>query len=116
MQSIILCGGDADTTAAIVGGIVGTRVTRDGIPAAWLERLIEWPLGVASIEKVGVAVDRTLRDSGGDAAAPDEHGQPAASLPRAARMRWPVVSRLPRNALFLVVVLLHGFRRLLPPY
>ena len=31
--AVIECGGDADTTAAIVGGIVGARVGREGIPA-----------------------------------------------------------------------------------
>jgi len=30
--------------------------------------------------------------------------------------RLPVYGLLPRNLLFLLVVLLHGMRRLLPPY
>ena len=33
VKTIIECGGDADTTAEIVGGIVGAGVGRDGIPA-----------------------------------------------------------------------------------
>ncbi len=33
VTAAIECGGDADTTAAIVGGIVGARVGKDGIPA-----------------------------------------------------------------------------------
>jgi ADP-ribosylglycohydrolase len=32
VTAAIECGGDADTTAAIVGGIVGARVGKDGIP------------------------------------------------------------------------------------
>ena len=32
----IRCGGDIDTNAAIVGGIVALAVGRDGIPADWL--------------------------------------------------------------------------------
>jgi hypothetical protein len=36
------------------------------------------------------------------------------TTPGAASYFWPGV--LPRNFLFLVVVLLHGARRLLPPY
>ena len=38
-------GGDIDTTCAIVGGIVASRVGLAGIPAAWLKRceaLPEW--------------------------------------------------------------------------
>ena len=37
-------------------------------------------------------------------------GQPLGPV----RYFWPAV--LPRNLLFLIVVLLHGFRRLAPPY
>ncbi|MGQ7403049.1 ADP-ribosylglycohydrolase family protein, partial [Streptococcus suis] len=32
VSALILCGGDADTTAAIVGGLVGVRVGGSGIP------------------------------------------------------------------------------------
>jgi ADP-ribosylglycohydrolase len=38
-------GGDVDTTAAIVGGVVAAAVGRDGIPPEWLthrERLPDW--------------------------------------------------------------------------
>ena len=41
MRAVIQCGGDADTTGAIVGGIVGASVGREGIPEEWLDRLIE---------------------------------------------------------------------------
>ena len=33
----ISVGGDCDTNAAIVGGILALSAGRDGIPAAWLE-------------------------------------------------------------------------------
>jgi ADP-ribosylglycohydrolase len=33
-----LAGGDLDTTAAIIGGVVALAVGRDGIPAEWLQR------------------------------------------------------------------------------
>lgn len=41
----VAAGGDIDTNCAIVGGIVGARVGRKGIPKEWLnrrERLPEW--------------------------------------------------------------------------
>ncbi len=43
VREVIACGGDTDTTAAIVGGIVGAGVGQDGLPAEWLSRLWEWP-------------------------------------------------------------------------
>lgn len=33
--SCVAAGGDVDTTAAIVGGVVAAAVGRDAIPAAW---------------------------------------------------------------------------------
>ncbi len=53
VTSVIRCGGDADTTAAIVGGIVGSAVGKEGIPAEWLDRLAEQPRSVAWMERLG---------------------------------------------------------------
>ncbi len=47
---VIRCGGDTDTTGAIAGGILGAAVGRAGLPAEWLDRLIEWPRTVAWME------------------------------------------------------------------
>lgn len=99
VTSVIRCGGDADTTAAIVGGIVGSAVGKDGIPAEWLDRLAEWPRSVAWMERLG---------------------EELASM-RAARATRPpprlaLVPLILRNLLFTAVVLGHGFRRVLPPY
>jgi len=38
---VIECGGDTDSTAAIVGGIVGSAVGKAGIPTEWLDDLLE---------------------------------------------------------------------------
>lgn len=53
IMAVVQCGGDADSTGAIVGGIVGAGVGRHGIPQEWLDGLIEWPRTVAWMEKLG---------------------------------------------------------------
>ena len=97
--AVIQCGGDADSTGAIVGGIVGASVGREGIPEEWLDRLIEWPRSTAWMERLAVQLDSTMQSG-------------VATRP----IRLPVYGVIPRNLFFLVVVLLHGARRALPPY
>jgi ADP-ribosyl-[dinitrogen reductase] hydrolase len=95
---IIRCGGDADTTAAILGGIIGARVGKAGMPRSWLNDLWEWPRSTHWMERLGQRLVEVL----------DGDLQPA----------LPVVvpALIGRNLVFLVVVLFHGFRRLFPPY
>ncbi len=99
VAEVVRCGGDTDTTAAILGGVVGARVGKEGIPAEWLGGLMEWPRTVAWTERLA-----------GDVAAALGRGdwRPAPRL--------PVPGVLARNLFFLLAVLGHGFRRLLPPY
>ncbi len=99
VTEMIRLGGDADSTAAIVGGIIGARVGPEGIPQALRSSLIDWPRSPAMIEKVA----RRLA-----------HARLAGTPMREVRS---FIFAVPlRNLLFLVVVLAHGFRRLLPPY
>lgn len=95
----IRCGGDTDTVAAIVGGIVGAGVGKSGIPAEWLQRLWEWPRSVDWMERLGDRLTQVTND-----------GKPHSALPLNV---WAIPVR---NLLFLAIVLVHGFRRLLPPY
>ena len=97
--AVIRCGGDTDTTAAIVGAIVGAAVGKDGIPAEWLSALAERPRSVAWMERLA-----------GQLAAVQETHAPQKPL------GLPLLPLLGRNLLFTTVVLAHGFRRLLPPY
>ena len=99
VQAVIQCGGDADSTGAIVGGIVGASVGREGIPEEWLDRLIEWPRSTAWMERLAAQLDATMRSG-------------VATRP----IRLPVYGVILRNLFFLVVVLLHGARRAFPPY
>ena len=95
----ILCGGDADTTAAIVGGIIGAGVGREGIPSKWLDRICDWPWSVARIERVAQQLADSIELA--------ETSKPVGAF-------WPFV--FARNMLFLSIVLFHAFRRLAPPY
>lgn len=99
VREIIAAGGDTDTTAAILGAIIGARVGKAGIPDGWLRGIIEWPRSVAWIERLGQAAGRALE------------GEP--DIPSPAYFAPGIIAR---NAFFLAVVLAHGFRRLLPPY
>jgi ADP-ribosylglycohydrolase len=99
LMAVIRCGGDTDTTGAIVGAIVGAGVGRQGIPIQWLDRLKEWPRTTAWIEDLANKLYRAV--SGAYTGVPP---------------RLPVWAVIIRNILFAGIVLFHGFRRLLPPY
>ncbi len=94
VRSVIQCGGDTDTVAAITGAICGSETGEAGIPRAWIDGICDWPRSVDHIRRVA------------DALASEHRRDP--------RYFWPAVPL--RNLLFLVIVILHGFRRMLPPY
>jgi ADP-ribosylglycohydrolase len=95
-QSLIECGGDTDSTAAIAGGILGASLGKTAIPEKWLSHLAEWPMTINWMtqltEKLVLAIET------GEKLRPP-------SLP------WPAI--ILRNLWFLLVVLIHGFRRLI---
>ena len=103
VEQVIKLGGDADTTGAIVGAITGATVGASSIPLDWLDGILEWPRSVRWM--------RSLADRLADRFGPEgEAARPGKPL----RLFWPAL--LLRNLIFLGVVLLHGLRRLLPPY
>jgi ADP-ribosylglycohydrolase len=99
VTSVIRCGGDADTTAAIVGGIVGAATGESGIPDDWLSGILEWPRSVNWMREVSTQLVQSRSD-----------------LVPAKPISANFIASLGRNIGFLVIVLFHGFRRLLPPY
>lgn len=99
VTTVIQCGGDTDTTAAIVGGIVGSGVGQAGIPRDWVDGLWEWPRSVDWMGRLADATAQAVQTGG------------AVPSPRVV----PLVG-LMRNAIFLSAVLGHVARRLLPPY
>ncbi len=99
VESVLECGGDADSTGAIIGALAGATVGLQAIPAEWVDGVIDWPRGI----KVCIRVAEELTN----ASLLQKNGH---SVPYC----WPAL--LLRNCLFLLVVLFHGFRRLFPPY
>lgn len=99
VTAMVRLGGDSDTSAAIVGAIIGARVAKDGIPAEWLRDLWEWPRTPQWMERLGERLaEHCSRGVSGDS------------------VRINPLSLMIRNILFIPLVLAHGFRRLLPPY
>lgn len=95
----IECGGDTDTTAAIVGGIVGAGLPASRLPADLLDRLFEWPRTVTWMRRLAKELDEA-RESAAPIRPPDV----------------PFAAAAARNIGLLAIVLIHGLRRLLPPY
>ena len=99
LTSVLNCGGDTDTVGSIVGGLMGARVGIRGIPVDLIQGLCEWPRSVSWMERLSNRL-----------AAQESSPKPLGPV----GYFWPGI--LLRNVLFLLVVLAHGFRRLLPPY
>ena len=93
------CGGDTDTVGAILGALIGTVVGKHGIPEEWLDGICDWPRSISFIDRLA---ERLAEQMGSQK-----------SLGPISYF-WPGL--IPRNILFIVVVLIHGFRRLAPPF
>ena len=102
VEDVVSLGGDTDTTAAIVGALSGATVGASGIPEEWIAGLIDWPRSVGWIKRLALALEKLFPEEG--------NGESDGPI----GLFWPGI--LPRNLFFLVIVLLHGFRRALPPY
>ena len=99
LSAVFDCGGDTDTVGAIAGALAGAVVGEQGIPGDWLNGIHDWPRGIGVL--------RAIADRLAEKSQPPEAGSPVTYF-------WPGV--VPRNIFFLLVVILHGFRRLAPPY
>lgn len=87
-------GGDVDTHAAMAGALAALSAGVQAIPLPWSRRLSDWPHGTAYLHALALA----LADPRSPCAT---HFSPGLLL---------------RSPLFIAIVLLHGLRRLLPPY
>jgi hypothetical protein len=96
---VLDCGGDSDTTGAIVGALAGATVGASGIPKDWLDGIVDWPRSIQLLEQVGERLAEQKTKDG-----------------RLGTVSYCWLGVVPRNVVFLMVVLFHGFRRLAPPY
>ena len=92
----VALGGDTDTVAAIVGGVLGARLGAEAVPQDWLRGIIEPWWGQKRLAKLATQL--------ADVAQTGTPQRPDTNF-------W-----LLTHALLLPIVLFHGFRRLLPPY
>lgn len=99
IREIIYLGGDTDTTAAILGGIIGSSMGVSGIPRRWLDNLVDLPRSTSWIASLGKRLAQSRHTN-----------SPQLALPLA--FYWIPL----RNFIFLVAILFHAFYRLLPPY
>lgn len=99
LTTAIECGGDTDTVGAILGALCGATTGTKAIPTEWIRGIWEWPRSCKFIERLAERLA-------------DQENASACRGP--VRYFWPRI--IPRNLLFLAVVLAHGFRRLAPPY
>lgn len=99
VEAVVRLGGDADTTGAITGALLGASLGVGSIPREWLSRLWDQPRSVAWMTRLAETLGRLCE---GD------------TRVRPVPLCWPMIPV--RNAVFLMVVMMHGVRRLLPPY
>ncbi len=78
---------------------MGVTLGPEGIPSGWIEGICDWPRSVKLLTQVSERLAR--QKASGRTLGP-------------VRYFWPGL-RL-RNAVFLLAVLMHGLRRLAPPY
>ncbi len=96
ITEIVKCGGDTDTTAAILGAVIGAGVGIEGIPATWMNGMVDYPRSVGWLKQVAVNLADSRNDSD------------------ICEVPLNIPALMIRNIFFMLVVLGHGFRRLLP--
>ncbi len=104
--SMIRCGGDTDTTAAIAGAIIGAGVGKDGIPAEWTDNIAGWPYTKDHM----LMLAELLSEAASRRAAGNACGKPGGPVDK------PLLFALIKNILTLAAILFHVARRILPPY
>ncbi len=96
LEEIILCGGDTDTTAAILGGIIGAEIGVSELPLDWQEGLVDFPTSRSYIERVAEELEAA-------------HEQGMAVVAPRLLFGAPLL----RNIVFMGILLVHAVRRML---
>ena len=94
LEEIVLCGGDTDTTAAILGGIIGARVGASRLPLDWEYGLVDFPNTRGYIQRVAQEMESAEKDA------------LAVVAPRVL-----IGAPLLRNAVFVGILLVHVVKR-----
>ena len=92
LSAILRCGGDTDTIGAIAGALLGVDGGAAAFTPEWKTKIWAWPMSLAVLEEAG----RNL------------------SMPSQHAASWCRPCQPLRNLAFLVIILVHGFRRLVP--
>lgn len=95
---IIECGGDTDTTASILGAIIGGKTGKEAVPTAWRENIISWPYTEKYIEKLSKEIETEVYNKN-------------FSIKKPMFLLATI-----RNLILYPFVVIHGLRRLFPPY
>lgn len=106
VEDVILLGGDADSTGAIVGALAGATAGASAIPEAWIAGITDWPRSITWMKTLGQRLAQAFD--------PEKQSGPSDELIGPLPLFWPAIPV--RNLVFLGIVLVHGFRRMMPPY
>jgi ADP-ribosylglycohydrolase len=99
LEAALNCGGDTDTVGAITAALAGADLGEAAIPSDLVVGLADWPRSTSWLHRLG---ERLARQS----TTPEPLG--------ALSLFWPALPL--RNLAFLVIVLIHGFGRLIPRF
>jgi ADP-ribosylglycohydrolase len=97
LTEIIKLGGDTDTTAAILGAIIGSRVGKEGIPKSWLNNLWLYPVSLPWLERLGDRLTEVVTNNN-----------------QQKYLSFPIYGLWLRNIFFLIIIIGHlGYRLLI---
>ena len=89
---ILACGGDTDTVGAIAGALLGVDDGPEGLPKDLIDGILDWPLAPYRLKEMGLRLGTEVDTP----------------------VFWAWIFQPLRNIMFLLVILAHGFRRIIP--
>ena len=100
LSEVLNCGGDTDSTGALIGALMGAVVGEEGIPPEWINGIRDYPRGVPQIKNCADVLFTVFEEK-------------KANKP----VRYPVLLVFVRNIIFFAIIIGHlGWRMLLSIY